>query len=783
MKKYLYSTLAFVALLMVSCSVKEEPVVIEESSNEPAKGDLITIVGNAPENPLSKTAYDFSSGSKGEFSWVATDQIALIVKHGSGDPKVYDVNNLNRYTLSTSNGQITDGGKTAEFTNLMSYHTLEGGDWASTGFAVYPPSLAQMNDNSGYNDVFVKLPSTVSGAANSIYLVGTPNDPSNPTNYTFKTAMGVFQVTLNHIPDEAKYIRLATSDKTNYPLDGDFKLVVGGDGAVSIGIDQYLDAWKSTFAGYVQVDVSALADDATATYYFNIPVNDYPANTLSLQVVAEDGYVIETKTIKTDVSVSRGVIYPLPTLNLSREWRYLGQGKFADNVLEQKLGVATGQFANVKIFQNYANTKLYRIADPYQSIQQLKGLNAMVHNDMEFTVFSSGEEFYSPWGYTAPEDDVIRFNLAGNAGGAVNNGWSAYSTYRIYHPFWNKDQENYPWTLSRVLSYSGGSPKWVQLAYIYDMNGTLEDHSHHAGTAQIVMPGYNVPNWGSVSVTGFTADKVSVNVSLGDATSMDLIVLASAPDFTTAHPLFVHSDASIVNVVADGAAQVSVPTPVEGTTYYLVRRAYINGKACDDQYQSFVFDGAPLTLTSGMITVNSDATYNGGTPYDGGGKNALVDGNFSTYWHSAYSSQSGDDYDWATAFDSTYGICIDVALPEAVQNFHLTYYVRHNNKANRPREIKFAGSNDGSSWTYITTIKNDDMNAAAAGGRVQLPTVEAGAEYNYLRIGITESGDAPNILTNSAGGSTSLAEIKLYKDSVTPVARPGDYIDGGEINW
>lgn len=496
MKKYLYSTLAFAALLMVSCSVKEEPVVIDESSNEPAKGDLITIVGNAPENPLSKTAYDFSSGSKGEFSWVASDQIALIVKHGSGDPKVYDVNNLNRYTLYTSDGQITDGGKTAEFTNLMSYHTLEGGDWASTGFAVYPPSLSQVNSNSGYDDVFVKLPSTVSGGANNIYLVGTPNDPSNPTNYTFKTAMGVFQVTLNHIPDQAKYIRLVTSDKTNYPLDGDFKLAVGADGAVTIGAAQFLPGWVDYFAGYVQVDVSALADDATATYYFNIPVNSYPANTLSLQVVAVDGTVIETKTIKTSVTVERGTVYPLPTLNLSQ------------------------------------------------------------------------------------------------------------------------------------------------------------------------MP---------------------LNSGL-------------------------------------------------------------------------------IPLNSTMITVNSDAgTLDGSSNYDGNGKAGLVDGNTSTYWHSAYYGGYSGYYDNTVDFDTTYGICIDIHLPTAVEDFHISYYTRHNNNNGRPRKIIYAGSNDGSTWTEIGSVEDACMDVGA-GVRVDLPNVDGDTAYNYLRIGITKSGDASNDLTVSAGGSTALGELLLFKD-------------------
>ena len=169
-------------------------------------------------------------------------------------------------------------------------------------------------------------------------------------------------------------------------------------------------------------------------------------------------------------------------------------------------------------------------------------------------------------------------------------------------------------------------------------------------------------------------------------------------------------------------------------------------------------------VQASQITVNSDATYNGGTPYDGGGKGAMVDFETSTFWHSAY--YDAYDYPSSTSFDATYGITIDIALTSPIQDFHLSYYTRHNNNNGVPREIKFAGSNDGSTWELITTVADDALMKVAAGARVDLPNVNASKSYNYLRIGITKAGngDTPNNLTVASGGSTAIAELLLFKD-------------------
>lgn len=174
------------------------------------------------------------------------------------------------------------------------------------------------------------------------------------------------------------------------------------------------------------------------------------------------------------------------------------------------------------------------------------------------------------------------------------------------------------------------------------------------------------------------------------------------------------------------------------------------------------------------ISVNSDCTkFDGTGSYEGGTYKALVDGNAETYWHSAwYSGYTNEQgyYNPATDFDAKYGITIDIKLEEPLKDFKISYYTRHNNNNGEPREIIFAGSNDGNTWTDIETVANDELMKVAAGARVDLPVISAAEAFSYLRIGITKAGngDTPNDLT-AGGNSTAIAELLLFNaGEVTP---------------
>ena len=175
------------------------------------------------------------------------------------------------------------------------------------------------------------------------------------------------------------------------------------------------------------------------------------------------------------------------------------------------------------------------------------------------------------------------------------------------------------------------------------------------------------------------------------------------------------------------------------------------------------------------IKVNNDAVYtSNGKPYEGGGIPALVDGNVETYWHSAWYA-GGDAFADPTIHDDKYGITVDIALEEPLKEFSVSYYVRHNNNNGEPREIIFAVSNDGETWTDVETVANEELMKVAAGARVDLPAMAATGEFKFLRLGITKAGNGatPSDLT-SGSGSTALAELLLFK--VPSTEEPGSDI-------
>ena len=192
-----------------------------------------------------------------------------------------------------------------------------------------------------------------------------------------------------------------------------------------------------------------------------------------------------------------------------------------------------------------------------------------------------------------------------------------------------------------------------------------------------------------------------------------------------------------------------------------------------------------LWIKESMITVNSDAcTYAFTGYYGGNGYPALVDFDKTTFWHSSYVSGYSAYFDNTKDYDPYYGICIDINLPEPVQNFHLSYYTRSDNNNGVPRAIIYAGSNDGLSWTEITSIEDDTKMNVSAGTRVDLPNVVGTTPYNYLRIGITKAGSGTTANSLLGANSTAIGELLLFKDSVTsPVSPLPGYNNGGVISW
>lgn len=315
-KLYTFALVFAAALFTLSCEKEVEQVTVPEEENEEMV--MIHITGIL-DKEISKTAYD----SEGKMTWVDGDKVALIVSQGAG----YAYQNRNQYTLEAAYGDITEEGRNADFYGMVPYHQDGTKEWLSSGIAVYPVAISQINPSNYYNAPYIKLPSSVSGLASSIALIGLPDNetPADVTTFKFKTAMAVLKVNITDIPADATSIRLTTNNDS-YPVDGDFTLIKSA-GLVTVGIDKY-QGWGN---GYQSVDISGEDAIASRDFYFNVPVGTYPANTLAIEV-RNGTQVLMKKGISKELTLSRNECLTIPTLAYLRTPVYIN-GSLSDPYL------------------------------------------------------------------------------------------------------------------------------------------------------------------------------------------------------------------------------------------------------------------------------------------------------------------------------------------------------------------------------------------------------------------------------------------------------------------
>lgn len=299
-KLYTFALVFAAALCTLSCNKEVEETTVPEEENE---GMVKICIRGTLDKEISKTAYD----SDGKMTWVDGDQCALIVSKGD----YYANQNRYTYTLEAAYGDITEEGRQASFYGLVDQHKNTS-DWLSTSFAVYPVAVSQVNSSNYYGKPFIKMPTSVSGLASSIILVGTPDSdtPEDVVNFNFKSAMSVLKVNIANIPAAAESIRLTSNSKDTYPVDGDFTLEKSA-GVVTIGIDKYQGTWGE---GYQSVDISGEGDIANQDFFFNIPVGTYPANTLSIEVRGANNQVLMKRTITKAITFNRNECITIPSL-------------------------------------------------------------------------------------------------------------------------------------------------------------------------------------------------------------------------------------------------------------------------------------------------------------------------------------------------------------------------------------------------------------------------------------------------------------------------------------
>lgn len=746
MKMQYILPIALMAALFAGCNKAE--VEIPGNNNEGLAEIKAQIVN-------TKTTYD----DTGKFSWVANDRITVVV-YNDGTTDASKLNVFDHYTYTNSTG----AGETATFTG-----STVNAPWHEYGVALYPNKNAStyncLQEAGAYDTGFrvvvnQEIHPDLSNPLDVVPLIGRKN--SNDV-YQFKTAMGVLQVTVSNIPADAYYLYLQDPSGT-FAFSGTFE--VGSQDVInaSDAVSPSGNAFKKTIA------FTPASAGETRTFYFPVPVGTIPAGTmLKMDKGYAGGYAnIMTKTLKDPVTITANHVTPLKAVS-AQKWVSLGAGKFIDdNGFYATSG--TSSHVDVTIEQLQGSTKEFRVVNPYQAYIDAKGKTSDVGTPDPYFYFTLKDEgyvdyakyntslyYYGPW----YGDQYGVFSVAPNTSGSYNK-----------------------WNNVVLKSDTSGNPLNVQLAPLYTKNS---DNSILANCSEnpkieIVFPGstemLTIANYANGASVTYTAGDVTATINNSAITSVKVVAAASLADGVAA----LRTGGEMLTFTASGSQQFS---GLAAGDYRLVYKVETDGHGFTfkDGGAFSIAAANQVSLTASMVSVNVFAgNKDGSAVYDGSAAGAapLVDGVTNTFWHSPWMDASTlqyyqgynyyvditDPY-YPSDLDATYGAYVDIALDQALQNFHFSYYVRHNNNNGEPREIKIYGSHDGATWTStpLQTVADDALMKVGAGSQVELNPINASEAYEYLRFAITKAGngDTPSDLT-SGSGSTALAEILLFKD-------------------
>lgn len=134
---------------------------------------------------------------------------------------------------------------------------------------------------------------------------------------------------------------------------------------------------------------------------------------------------------------------------------------------------------------------------------------------------------------------------------------------------------------------------------------------------------------------------------------------------------------------------------------------------------------------------------------------ALLDDNYSTYFHSSWNSTAGGSH------------YLQAELVKPTQAFQFYFKKRQQNNNNRPTTIVVSASNDGQEFTEITTLQGDFPTSDYVIDYMS-NVVDLGAAYKYVRFTVT----ATNNGAKNGGGEVffTFSEFYMFPDAAGQLA-------------
>ncbi|MBR4644157.1 MAG: discoidin domain-containing protein [Bacteroidaceae bacterium] len=157
----------------------------------------------------------------------------------------------------------------------------------------------------------------------------------------------------------------------------------------------------------------------------------------------------------------------------------------------------------------------------------------------------------------------------------------------------------------------------------------------------------------------------------------------------------------------------------------------------------------------GLVKDYNKFYSNAKEPYEGSYE-ALLDGDYTTFFHSAWSIDVADAH------------YLQVELSKATQKFEFYYKKRLQNNNNRPTVIVISASNDGETFAHVKTI-DSGLPTDAAIINYFSDKIDLGAAYKYVRFTVMDTNNHQKRANNDYVFFT-FSEFYLFPEAVAELA-------------
>ncbi len=173
----------------------------------------------------------------------------------------------------------------------------------------------------------------------------------------------------------------------------------------------------------------------------------------------------------------------------------------------------------------------------------------------------------------------------------------------------------------------------------------------------------------------------------------------------------------------------------------------------------------PVIQSSNGLVKNASNYISNAKSTAEGSYEGLLDGDYATYFHSAYGGQGPDEDHY-----------LQGEMSKSVNAVYIYYKKRSQNNNNRPTSITISGSNDGTNFTEVTTVSSGLPTDASVIDYTS-DKINLGASYKYLRFTVTATNNGATsnghvfftfsefyILPSNSDIDAAITAYKSYKD-------------------